>query len=218
MTVPELAFTVTAVRPARLTAVPTLEFGLAVTREGGGPVRSVLLTTLIRIAPARRRYDHVHRLRLAELFGTPDRWAETLRPLVWTRLTTVVPPFDDRTEVTLAVPCTTDIQLAVAKYFRAVDHGEVPLDFLFSGTVFHSAPGSGLNTAQISWDSHTDFDLPAALWREATGRTGWIPLSADSYDRLDDFRARHTLSSWDETANALLDRAGADITGAPWTP
>ncbi|MFJ6215400.1 DUF6084 family protein [Streptomyces sp. NPDC092296] len=219
---PDLTFTVTGARPAPFTAVPTLDFQLAIARTGGGPVRSVLLTTVVRIAPARRRHDRATQERLAEVFGTPERWAQGIRPLSWAQTTTVVPPFDERTTVVLPVPCGHDIELAVTKYFRAVQEGDVPLDFLFSGTVFHSAADGRLRTAQISWAKDTTYRLPAALWQETTrchgADGGWVRLSRDCYDRLDAYRAQHALSGWDETARALLDldRAGirTDTAGA----
>ena len=221
---PDLTFTVTHAGMAPLTAVPTLDFHLAIARSGGGPIRSILLTTDIRISPARRRHDRATQERLAEVFGVPERWAAQVRPLVWTRATTVVPPFDDRTAVVLPVPCTFDIELAATKYLRAVAEGDIPLDFLFSGTVFHDAVDGRLRTAQISWAKDTTYRLPTALWRQTTRchgtDGGWIQLSHDSYERLDAYRARNALANWDQTAHALLDldQAHADTAGAPWTP
>lgn len=220
---PDLTFTVAEARPAAFTAVPTLEFRITVGRSGGGPVRSVLLSTAVRIVPARRSHDPATRERLAEVFGSPEQWASGLRPLTWARTTVVVPPFDDATTVTVPVPCSCDIELAVTKYLRAVDEGEIPLDFQFSGTVFHDGPDGRLRTAQISWAKDTPYRLPVDLWRHTTHGGSWIRLSPETHDRLDAYRARHTLTGWDETVHTLLDTAADPDpdrapAGAPWTP
>ncbi|MER5183155.1 DUF6084 family protein [Streptomyces sp. NPDC002896] len=219
---PDLDFEVIGARPLAHTAVPTLGFQILIRRTGGGPVRSVLLNTAIRIAPARRRYDSPTQERLVEIFGTSERWATTLRPLTWTQMSSVVPPFDDTTVFDLHVPCPCAVELAVVKYFRAVRDGEVPLDFLFSGTVFHSAADGALHTAQISWASDASFLLAGSLWREATGDHAWIRLTRTGHDRLDAHRARNALADWDEAIRDLLDRTAAptaaDTTGAAWTP
>jgi len=234
---PDLGFAVALAEPVAFAAVPTLRFRVAITRDGGGPVRSVNLTTAIRIAAPRRRYGTVSHSAMAELFGAPEQWATTLRPLAWTQTTTVVPPFDDSTSVDLAVPCSTDAELAITKYFHAVRDGDVPLDFLFSGTIFHTAPGGALRTAQISWAKDTTYQLSAQLWHGLIDRyyggSTWLRLSKDAHDRLSAYRARQVLNGWDETVHSLLDRAGRalgpaaartadptahDTAGAPWTP
>jgi hypothetical protein len=226
---PELDFAVTSVRPMPGQAVPALAFRIAVTRSGGGPVRSLSLTTTVRIAVARRRYEHADLLTMARLFGQPEQWATSMQPLTWARVTTVVPPFDARTETDLPVPCTRDAELAVTSYFHCVRDGEVPLDFLFNGTVFYEGPGGRLRTAQIAWTKEASHRLPAGMWHETLGRygqgTSWVPLSSDAHDALVAHRDRHALSGWEETVRDLLARAettgGAGqraVRGATWTP
>ncbi|MEV0705054.1 DUF6084 family protein [Saccharopolyspora sp. NPDC050389] len=207
---PELAFDVTGAEPVRMAAVPALNFELHVRRVGGGPVRSINLTTAIRIAPARRRYRAAEQDELVELFGVPQRWATTMRPLPWARLTSVVGPFVDDVVVPLQLACTNDVELAVAKYFHAVRDDAIPLDFLFSGTIFHLGPDERLRTAQIDWSQETTFELAAGLWHEAIGDTRWVRMSQDSYSRLHDYRRTRALGTWDEAIGALLARAGQD--------
>jgi hypothetical protein len=223
---PDLGFSVALAEPVPFAAVPTLMFRVAITRNGGGPVQSVNLTTGIRIAAPRRRYDTVPTSAMAELFGAPEQWGTTLRPLAWTQTTTVVPPFDDSTSIDLAVPCSTDAELAITKYFHAVREGDVPLDFLFSGTIFHTGPDGGLRTAQISWAKDATYQLSAQLWHGLIDRyyggSTWLRLSKDAHDRLSAYRAQQVLPGWDETVHSLLDRAEPPIphetAGAPWTP
>jgi hypothetical protein len=214
---PDLTFAVTAVEAEPFAAVPTLRFTLEVVREGGGPVRGMALTTTVRIEVTRRAYAPDAHRALTEVFGLPEKWSRTMRPLQWVRTTVQVPPFDDRTSVPLLVPCGTETELAVTKYLRAVKDGEVPLGFLFNGMVFYQAsgpaPGGMLRTAPIPSSAETFCRMPAGLWHELIeryhGTTPWLRLPREIHDRLDDYRARHTLGSVGDAVRALLDRSGA---------
>lgn len=218
---PDLAFAVTGAEEERFAALPTLRFRLEIARTGGTPVGSIALHTVLRIDVARRRYGREAEGALAELFGTPEQWARSMRPLTWTRTTVHVPAFDDRTTVEIPVECPYDTELAVTKYLRAVGDGDVPLDFLFSGTVFHRAPGGrGLTASRISWsDGDTRYALPAGLWHSLTDRyhagSLWLRLSRETYDRLDAYRARHVLGSPDDAVRALLDSTALHHSGTP---
>ncbi|MCX2969192.1 MULTISPECIES: DUF6084 family protein [Streptomyces] len=209
--VPDLDFALTGVTQERYAAVPTLRFGVRVSRSGGGPVRSVSLTTAVRIDVTRRRYDAGTRAALAQLFGGADQWSEGLRPLPWTQTTVQVPAFDEHTTADLLVPCAYDTELAVTKYLNAVTDGDVPLDFLFSGTVFFDAPGGTLRAARVSWSKDAACRLPAALWHELIERyypdSPWLRLSGPTWARLDAYRARAVCVDWDQTVNRLLDQA-----------
>jgi hypothetical protein len=112
---PELAFTVLGVAPERPAAAPTLRFSLGID-AGGAACAPVMLEIQLRIAATQRGYDEAEQALLAELFGEPHRWADTLRGLLWTQATLVVPPFDGSTVADLYVPCTYDFDVAAAKY------------------------------------------------------------------------------------------------------
>lgn len=209
--IPELDFAVLGVRPLEHAAVPTLAFRVSATRTGGGPVRSVTLKTAVRIDVARRRYDDVEPAALARLFGQPEQWATSMRPLTWAQLTTVVAPFESATEFDLALPCAQEHELAVTGYFEAVRGGVVPLGLLFSGTVFHSGADGRLRTAQISWNKDAEYEMPASLWHELVARyhggSAWLRLTRETHDALSAYRSRHGLESWDRTVAALLGGA-----------
>jgi hypothetical protein len=213
--IPDLDFAVLGVRPLEHAAVPTLAFRLAVTRTGGGPVRSVTLTTAVRIAVGRRRYQDVDPSALARLFGQPAQWATSMRPLTWAQLTTVVQPFDTSTELDVVVPCHQEHELAVTGYFEAVRTGEVPLDLLFSGTVFFTGEDGRLRTAQISWSKEAACAVPASLWHEVAARYhgggAWLRLTRETHDALAAYRSRHGLESWDRTVRALLGAGPAAV-------
>jgi hypothetical protein len=203
--IPELAFAVERAERVEHASVPTLRFALRVERVGGGPVRSVLLDTQIQIAARRRAYDAAAHERLFELFGAPSGWGSTLRTLPWTRTTLVVPPFTDSTVVDVPVACSYDLEVAASRYFDALDGGEVPLEFLFSGTVFYGQP---LQAARISWESEAGYRLPVAVWKETMDAyfrgTAWLRLRKESFDRLSAFKSRNALATWEDTLDTLL--------------
>ena len=107
--VPQLAFEVLDVARLEFAAVPTLAFSLRVECQGGPPIRSVLLDAQLQISARRRRYDDAAHERLTELFGPVKDWGTTLRSLLWTRATLVVPAFSGETTVDLDVPCSYDL-------------------------------------------------------------------------------------------------------------
>ncbi|WP_338598362.1 DUF6084 family protein [Saccharopolyspora sp. SCSIO 74807] len=202
----ELAFAVTEARAAELAAVPTLRFAIRVSDTTGVPIQSITLSTAIRIAPAKRRYSQQQAALLADLFGAPSRWVDTMRPLTWARVTTVVPAFTGEIVADLPVECGHDNELAVAKYFHAVRADEVPLQFLFSGTIFHTDRQGSLRTRRISWSSEAIFALPAEVWHDAvSGPHGhrWLRLSGDRFDALCAYRSRRGLTDWDAVVDAL---------------
>ena len=206
--VPRLQFAVERCAPLDYAAVPTLVFGLRIEEADGLPVRSVLLDVQIQIAARGRGYGAGETSRLLELFGTPERWATTLRTLPWTRATVVVPPFTGRTTVDLHIPCTYDLEVTAARYLAALEDGEVPLELLFSGSVFYSPAGGALQTARIAWDSDVGYRMPVAAWRATIDRhfpnAAWLRLGRESFDRLAAYKASRAFTSWDAAIDSLL--------------
>ena len=210
--IPELGFAVEGATALEYAAVPTVEFALRVDATGGEQIRSILLDVQIQIAARRRPYDAHSTEQLTDLFGTPDRWGETLRTLPWTRPTVIVPPFTGSTVVAVPVTCTYDLEVSAAQYLQSLGDGAVPLEFLFSGTVFFAGAGGALQTVRIPWTQEAEFALPVSTWREAIDRhfpdAAWLRLGRASFERLRAYRAREAHASWDETVSALL--AGRD--------
>src|SRR4051794_9175714 len=132
---PDLSFQVVSAEPERFAAAPLMLFKLRLTETAAGvaptAIHSVVLRCQVRIEPARRRYGPGEQDRLLDLFGTPDRWTQTLRPLLWTHASVAVPPFTGASTVDLPVPCGYDFSLAGTKYFYALEEGEIPLSFVF---------------------------------------------------------------------------------------
>ncbi|GAA3734942.1 DUF6084 family protein [Salinactinospora qingdaonensis] len=192
-------------------ATPTLSFRLRITEAQQRPVHNIALRCEIQIQPRRRRYGQAETERLHDLFGVAERWSQTLRPLRFADLFVLVPGFNATTEIDLRVPCTYDFEVSSAKYFHALDDGEIPLLFLFSGTVFRRT-ATGFTIDPVPWDHEASYDLPVRVWQEMMDLyfpdSGWMRVRRDTLDAVHAFKTRHTLPNWDDALLTLLDKAG----------
>jgi hypothetical protein len=209
----DLHFQIEGAEPERSAAAPLLLFRLRVreTAAPGAPptpIHTIALRCQIRIEPARRRYEAGERERLIELFGTPERWGQTLHPLLWTHASVVVRPFAGEMVVDLPVPCSYDFSLAATRYFDALEGGEIPLCFLFSGTIFYEAEDGALQIAQTPWEKEASCRLPAATWKSLMDRyypnSAWLSLRKDVFDQLSAYRSRRGLATWEQAVEELL--------------
>jgi Family of unknown function (DUF6084) len=213
---PDLNFEVVGAEAPAFAAVPTLIFKLridnAIEQER---IFTVALRCQIQINVTRRRYSPEAQERLLEVFGEPKRWGETLRPLLWTHTSTVVPQFSGSTIVDLPIPCTYDFEVVGTKYFDALGEGEIPLTFLFSGTIFYEGESGNLQVGQISWSKEAAYRLPVALWQEMIQRyypnSAWIRLHKDVFDQLYQYKATHSLPTWEEVVVHLLKASGEEV-------
>ena len=209
----ELVFDCIGARVDRYAAVPSFGLDLRISETSGEKVDAIALRAQIRIEPFRRPYSDDEAERLHDLFGERVRWADTLKPLQFTTISTMVPGFTGSIEIELPVPFTYDLQIASTRYFSSLDDGEIPLLLLFSGTIFGSADGR-MRVQQVPWSKETTFRLPVSQWREAVDAhfpdTAWITMSRKTLDELGRFKSRHALPTWDATLLALLDRAGQE--------
>jgi hypothetical protein len=212
---PDLDFRVEDAEVLEFAAVPSLLFKLRIENLEEEPIRSVALNTQIRIAATRRHYDTVEQERLLEVFGEPHRWGNTLRSLLWTHTNLQIPPFSGSTVIDMPVPCTYDLEVIGSKYFYALEDGEVPLEFLFSGTVYYAGEGGRLQIARISWEKEAEFRLPVRLWKEMMERyfpnSAWIRLRKDAFDRLYDYKVRMGLPTWEAAVEALLRASEQEV-------
>lgn len=209
---PDLAFGVVGAEAIPFSAVPALALKLHITNRDRLPIRSMSLTAQVRIAATHRAYAGAEQERLLDVFGEPARWGQTLKSLLWTMSTVQVPAFDEQTTIDLPVPCTFDFEVVSARYFRALEGGEVPLELLFSGPVFFAGP-NGLQVEHISWDTEARFSMPVSVWQDVMRRyfpsSAWLRLHQDTFDRLSRYRSRHTLPSWEATVDQLLQATEA---------
>jgi hypothetical protein len=190
-------------------AAPMVTFTLAIEEEAARAVQSVLLQTLVRVEPSRRRAPAKGDA------GTSGRWGTARAPLVWAEVTRVVPAFDRACAVDLAVPCSYDLDIAATTYLHAADEGDVALSFLFRGTVFYRGE-AGMRVEMLPWDREAAFALPIATWRAAFDaffpNQGWLRLDRGVLDALLAYKAARAHASWDDVMRDLLGahaRAGA---------
>lgn len=193
---------------------PQLTARLRVQESTGQVIHAIALRCQVRIEPQRRHYDGAEQQALQALFGERHRWTDTLKPFLWMQCNTTVQGFTGATEVDLVLPCTYDLDVVGSRYLHAVDAGVVPLNLLFSGTVF-TRGSNGFGVEQVPWDCEARYDLPVAVWRQMISsyfpNTGWIRLDQDVLRDMADYRTRHGLTSWEETVQALLAAAGEAV-------
>jgi hypothetical protein len=206
---PDLDFEITGVEPAVHGLTPLLHFKLQVTNAPATEtIQTVILQAQIQIQSAQRAYNAREQERLSDLFGTPDRWGQTLRNRLWAHTNTMVRTFSEATKAVLPVQCTYDLNVAAAKYFYALEEGDVSLLFLFSGTVFYMAADGRLQVQQISWDKECVYRIPVSQWREMMEqhfpKSAWLYLQRDSFERLYAYKRRHGLPTWEQTIERLL--------------
>lgn len=220
---PDLDFKVESAAAIQHATVPTIAFRLRIKEElaadhaAPSRIHSVALRCQIRLEPGRRRYSVEEQAKLGELFGEPHRWGQTVRSTLWMNASLVVPPFTGETLIDLPVTCTFDFNVATTKYFDALDDGQIPLCFLFSGTVFYAGDEDGaLQVGQISWEKEADFRLPVEVWRRMMDlyypNTAWLCLRKDAFDRLQEYKRDRAMPTWEQAIESLLDQAEERVT------
>jgi hypothetical protein len=209
---PDLSFTIEGAEAVPYSSAPLLALKLRVKNaDAKEPIRAVMMQCQIQIEATRRHYAASEQADLLDLFGTPDRWSQTLRTTLWTHAHANVGPFSGETTVVLPVPCTFDFNIAATKYFNALEGGEVPLCLLFSGTIFYDDPARALQITQIPWSKEARFRLPVQVWKNVMDmyypNMAWLSLRRDVFDRLHEFKMQRGLPSWEQAMERLLAEA-----------
>ena len=125
---PELQLTIESAEVVPFAAVPLLAFKVRIANSPSDEViHTIALRAQIQIEVGRRKYDSNEQARLLDLFGEPDRWGQTLRTLLWTHASVIVPGFTGTALADIPVPCTFDFNVAATKYFHGVTSGDLPL-------------------------------------------------------------------------------------------
>jgi hypothetical protein len=205
---PDLQLTVESVEVVQYAAAPLLGFKVRIVNNSSDEVvHTVALRAQILIEASRRKYDATEQSRLLDLFGEPDRWGQTLRSMLWTHASVVVPGFTGSVLADVPVPCTFDFNIAATKYFHGVTSGDLPLCFQFSGTVFYMSEDETLQVAPISWDKESKYRLPVKVWKDLMDahypNSAWLSLRRDAFEKLQQFKMREGIPTWEEA----LDRA-----------
>lgn len=204
----DLSFSVVGIHVEPYSAVPALTARVRIEETTGEVVHAIALRSQVRIEPQRRTYDSDEERGLLDMFGGRHRWADTLKPFLWMHATAMVQGFSGACEIDLPLPCTYDFDVVGTKYLSALGDGDVPLVFLFSGTVFTRGT-TGFGVQQVPWDNDVDHRMPVRVWREAIDtyfpNSGWIRMDRCTLDTLARFRFERGLTTWDETIEALME-------------
>ena len=206
---PELSFQIERAEVVQNSISPLLAFKLRVTTADPEQIiHTVALRCQIQLEVARRKYTAEDQARLRDLFDEPSRWGQTLKSLLWTHASVVVPSFKGTTLTDVPVPCTFDFNVAATKYFDGLSAGEVPICVQFSGTVFYANADGSLQVAPISWDKEARFKLPVQIWRDMMEsyypNSAWLYLHKDAFDRLYQYKVRHGIPTWEAVLEAIV--------------
>jgi hypothetical protein len=213
---PDLDFQVEGISSVPYAAVPLLSFRLRVTNANSEEmIHSVVLRAQIQIEVTRRHYSPQEQAQLRDLFGEPERWGQTLKNMLWTHASVTVPPFQKETAIEILVPCTFDFSVGATKYFHGLQEGDLPLNFLFSGTVFYRGEEDALQVAPISWDKEAKFKLPLKTWRnlidEYYPNTAWLCLRRDAFERMYEYKVRNGIPTWEEVIERMFSTADEPV-------
>jgi hypothetical protein len=207
---PDLRLSIESVDVAENAAAPLLAFKLRIENNPSEEIiHTVALRAQIQIEVARRKYDANEQARLKDLFGEPERWGQTLRNMLWTHASLVVPRFSGSALADLAVSCTFDFNVAATKYFHGLTSGDLPLCFQFSGTVFYQGKDETLQVCPISWDKEAKYRLPVKAWKdlmeEYYPNSVWLALQKDTFEKLYQYKVREGIPTWEEALERALN-------------
>ena len=91
---PDLIYHVTGVSAVARGLTPLLHFRLTITNvPANETIHAVILQAQIQIQSGQRSYSPREKLKLADLFGSPERWGQTLRNKLWAHATVSVGEF-----------------------------------------------------------------------------------------------------------------------------
>lgn len=206
---PDLDFQIETADVVSYAAVPMIAFSLRViNRAREQKINSVSLRSQIQIEATRRQYSPEDQKNLRDLFGEPQQWSRTLKSMLWTHVSSVVPAFVGETSVPVQVPCSFDFNVAATKYFYGVHEGEIPLLFQFSGSVFYEEGDGAVSIAPISWDKEAKFRLPVGTWRKTMDlyypNSAWLCLGRDAFNLLYQYKIRNGIPTWEKTIEKLF--------------
>ncbi len=207
----DLTFTVVDVFAESYAAAPQMTARLRIEDASGEPVHAIALRAQVRIEPQRRRYSEDEESGLLDMFGTRERWFDTLKPFMWMQCSSMVQGFTGVTEVDVAMPCTYDFEVTWSKYLHALRESAIPVVFLFSGTVF-TRGANGFGVEQVPWDRESRYQIPVQVWRDMIDHyfpnTGWLRLQRDTIETLAHYKSVRGLTTWEDAVVSLLTKAG----------
>jgi hypothetical protein len=208
----DLAFSVVGASCNPYAVSPELVLRVRVTEGSGAKIDAIALRVQIRLEVQRRRYAADESELLTELFGPPSRYADTLKPMLWTHVQAMVLAFQNEIEFDLPIPCSYDFEVAANKYLASLEDGIIPVNLLFSGMVFTEGE-TGISPEFVPWSCEARYPLPVATWREAMDavfpNAAWIRVNRDLFNELRRFKIATGLPTWDAALERLCELAKA---------
>ena len=207
---PDLQLMIESAEVVQYASTPLMAFKVRIANNPSEEIiHTVALRAQIQIEVTRRKYDANEQTRLLDLFGEPERWGQTLRNMLWTHASVVVPRFTGSVLADIPVPCTFDFNVAATKYFHGVTSGDLPLCFQLSGTVFYQKEGEALQVAPISWDKEAKYRLPVKVWKDLMDvyypNSAWLALQRDTFEKLYQYKMREGIPTWEEALERALN-------------
>lgn len=188
---PELLFAVESIEAERHSVSPQLAVRLCVINaDPSTQVRSISLDAQVRIH------------------------ASVRKNLFWTQAGCHVPPFSGSCTAKLLLHCSFDFNVAATRYFHRMSGGQVPLEFLFSGTVIYADADGALRAEQVPWTKEAHYSLPVRVWQDMMNYhypdTVWLRLPRSVFERLQRYRSDHGLPRWEQAVAELLEDRPAE--------
>lgn len=205
----ELQFQIEGAEAVPHAATPLIALKLRITNfPAAETIHAITLRCQVQIEPAKRRYVPNEQEKLLDLFGTPERWARTVKPLLWMNTSIAVPRFTGELLVDLELPCTFDFNVAATKYFHALNSGDIPVAVMFSGTLFYEGSNGALQISQVPWDRECIYRLPVSVWKDMMEmhhpNSAWLCLRRDTFEQLYNYKVRHGLPTWEQAIAKAL--------------
>jgi hypothetical protein len=214
----DVTFAVLDVAPEPYAVTPVLTARVGIAIGSDDPVHAIALRCQVRIEPLRRSYSDDEAAGLIDLFGPRARWATTQRTFLWQHCAAMVPGFAGNKTVGLPLECTYDFEVTAAKYFHALRGGTLPLQFLFSGTIFVKSE-RGFSVQQVSWDCEDRYDMPVTVWRDLIAQhypnSGWVRLNHETVAALAGYKSANGMLDLDHAVTTLLTEASQREAASP---
>ena len=208
----DLDFAVEDVEVERHAVAPLLQFTLRVTNtDAGAPVHNVMLKCQIRIEPTRRHlWPHRSTICSSDLFGTPERWGQTLQSILWTHSNILVPGIRDANAWSSFRFLAASISISLRRNISTASKTAKFRSFSCSAArSFIATPSDDLQIDQIAWTKESAYRLPVRVWRSMMDhyypQTTWLCLRRDAFDELYRYKRARGLPSFETALDELLD-------------
>ena len=200
---PDLSFAVERVSPVAHAANPLFTFQIRIVNAGIERINAIALESKIYVEPQPSRPTQPVTDRLEELFGEPSHWADSPKPLLWSRASTIVPVFAGSTRCELDVPCNFDFTVAATKFFYGLEAPGAPLRFDFAGTILCDR-----QMLAIPEGKRARFMLPVAAWSDLMDsyypHSMWLRLPRNVFQRMNQYKIENRIPTWEDVLERLL--------------